>query len=86
MGSRGLFSVHISSEKADKDLISGDVYTEACRGGRFFEHTSSVQKDSGHKPCPSEVRDASCVQGGGKAFDGALLDLLKISQLNKYPW
>ena len=64
MGLRGLFSVHISSEKADKDLISGDVYTEACRGGRFFVHTSSVQRDTGHRQCTTEVMDANGVQGG----------------------
>ena len=47
MGVRGLFSVHISSKQADKDLIPGDVYTETCLGGRFFVHTSSVQRNAG---------------------------------------
>ena len=85
MGVRGLFSVHISSEEADKDLISGDVYTEAYRGGRFFVHTSSVQRDTGHRQCTTEVMDANGVQGGG-VFGNVPLNLLKISWLNKYPW
>ena len=64
MGVRGLFSVHISSEEADKDLISGDVYRKICLAGQFFVRMSSVQRDTGHRQCATEVRDANGVQGG----------------------
>ena len=64
MGLWGLFSVHISSEKADKDLISGDVYRKTCLAGQFFVRMSSVQRDTGHRQCTTEVMDANGVQGG----------------------
>ena len=85
MGVWGLFSVRISSEKADKDLISGDVYRKTCLAGQLFVRMSSVQRDTGHWQCTTEVMDANGVQGGG-VFGNVPLNLLKISLLNKYPW
>ncbi len=57
MGLRGRFSVHISSEKADKGLIPGDVYMEDCRGGRFFVHTSSVHAEGGPASGPPSAQE-----------------------------
>ena len=64
MGLRGSFFVRISSEEADKDLISGDVYRKTCLAGQFFVRMSSVQRDTGHRQCTTEVMDANGVQGG----------------------
>ena len=86
MGLRGSFFVRISSEEADKDLISGDVYTETCRRSRFFVRTSSVQRNMGHKQSTTELLDTSGVRRGGGMSVSVLLNLLKISGLNKYPW
>ena len=64
MGVWGLFSVHISSEEADKDLISGDVNRKTCLAGKLFVRMSSVQRDTGHRQCTTEEMDANGVQGG----------------------
>ena len=76
MGLRSGFFVHISSEEAENDLISGDVYRKTCLAGQFFVHMSSVQRDAGYRQCTTEVRNASGVQRGGRVFGGVSLNSL----------
>ena len=54
---RGCFSVHISSEKADKDLISGDVYRKTCLAGQLFVRMSSVHAEGGPAMGPPSVQE-----------------------------
>ena len=57
MGLRGSFFVRISSEKADKDLISGDVYRKTCLAGQFFVRTSSVHAEGGPAMGPPSAQE-----------------------------